>query len=241
MKIRLMVFIALSAAIACASGAAPAQDEAARQSNKEARQAARDAAQQKSADDSGDASASQDRGNWVDPNKEEPSGTQYKTFHSRTIDGDVSYLVYLPPNYESDAQRRYPVIYWLHGGGGNQRTGDYFVEKMGEAMQAGKTPEAILILVNGVGGSLFSDSIDGSKPVETVIVRDLIPHVDATYRTFGMRKMRAVEGFSMGGFGALHLTFKFPDLFGSITALAHAPIRPDSGWPKVDRVWKTGP
>jgi hypothetical protein len=41
------------------------------------------------------------RGHWVDPNTDEPAGTRYKTFHSRTIDGDVSYLVYLPPDYET--------------------------------------------------------------------------------------------------------------------------------------------
>jgi endo-1,4-beta-xylanase len=99
----------------------------------------------------------------------------------------------------------------------------------------------IAVLVNGVGSSLFCDSLDGKKPVETVVVKELIPHIDATCRTYGTRRMRAVEGFSMGGFGALHLGFKYPELFGTVTALAHAPIRPDSGWPKVDRVWKTGP
>lgn len=99
----------------------------------------------------------------------------------------------------------------------------------------------IAVLVNGVGGSLFCDSIDGKVPVETVIVNDLIPHIDAAYRTHGTRQMRAIENFSMGGFGALHLGFKYPHLFGAVTALAHAPIRPDSGWPKVERVWQLGP
>jgi len=77
--------------------------------------------------------------------------------------------------------------------------------------------------------------------VETVIIRDLIPHIDEAYRTWGTREGRAVEGFSMGGFGALHLGFKYPELFGAVTSLAPAPIRPDSGWPKVERVWQTGP
>jgi S-formylglutathione hydrolase FrmB len=182
-----------------------------------------------------------ERGNWLDPVKDEPKGTYYKSFFSPTIQGDVSYLVYLPPDYETTKSRGYPVVYWLHGGGGNQRTGDNFVERLNDAICCGAAPAMIAVLVNGVGSSLFCDSIDGKKPVETVIVKDLIPHIDATYRTYGTGRMRAVEGFSMGGFGALHLAFKYPHLFGAVTALAHAPIRPDSGWPKVDRVWKTGP
>ena len=182
-----------------------------------------------------------DKGNWVDPVKTAPYGTQYKTCCSKTINGEYSYLIYLPPDYETARDKRHPVIYWLHGGAGNQRTGDYFIKSYSEAMKAGKAPEAILILVNGVGGSFFCDSKDGKKPVETAIINDLIPHVDATYRTYGTREMRAIEGFSMGGFGALHLAMKFPETFCSVTALAHAPIRPDSGWPKVDNVYKNGP
>jgi len=57
---------------------------------------------------------------WLDPNKSEPAGTQYKTFHSQTIDGKVSYLLYLPPDYEKDVQQRFPVVYWLHGRDGQR-------------------------------------------------------------------------------------------------------------------------
>jgi endo-1,4-beta-xylanase len=177
----------------------------------------------------------------MDPVKTEPAGTEYRSFFSQTIRGEVSYLIYLPPGYKEETDRRYPVVYWLHGGGGNQRTGDNFIECLDAAIRSGAAPAMIAVLVNGVGSSLFCDSLDGKKPVETVVVKELIPHIDATCRTYGTRRMRAVEGFSMGGFGALHLGFKYPELFGTVTALAHAPIRPDSGWPKVDRVWKTGP
>jgi len=180
-------------------------------------------------------------GAWTDPNKAEPAGTKYRTFHSQTIHAEVSYLIYLPPDYETAKDTRYPLVYWLHGGGGSQRTGENFIERLDAAIRSGKAPPMIAILVNGVGGSLFCDSIDGRKPVETVIVRDLIPHIDQTYRTHGTRRMRAIEGFSMGGFGAIHLGFKYPQIFGAVTALAHAPIRPNSGWQRVERVWQEGP
>jgi enterochelin esterase-like enzyme len=60
---------------------------------------------------------------WVDPVKDEPSGSHYKIFHSKLANTDWSYLVYLPPDYEASLQTRYPAIYWLHGGGGTQRQG----------------------------------------------------------------------------------------------------------------------
>ena len=163
---------------------------------------------------------------WADPNKAEPAGTKYQTFHSQTIGGEVSYLVYLPPDYETHKDVRYPVVYWLHGGGGSQRTGDNFIERLDAAIRAGKAPPMIAVLVNGVGGSLFCNSIDGKKPVETVIIRDLIPHVDKTYRTYGTPEKRAIEGFSMGGFGTIHLGFKYPELFGAITAAGPRPDPP---------------
>ena len=59
---------------------------------------------------------------WLDPDRGAPNGTQYKTFESKVLGREVSYLVYLPPGYEQEKQR-YPVIYWLHGMGGNQRGG----------------------------------------------------------------------------------------------------------------------
>ncbi|MCX7014113.1 MAG: alpha/beta hydrolase-fold protein [Candidatus Sumerlaeota bacterium] len=203
--------------------------------------AARKKARQDAAAKGEEGGAREDRGAWVDPNKDEPAGTHYKTCYSETAKSEWSYLLYLPPDYETAKDKRYPVVYWLHGGGGSQRTGDNFIERLDAAIKSGAAPEMIAILVNGVGGSLFCDSLDGTKPVETAIVKDLIPHVDKTYRTYGTPKMRAIEGFSMGGFGTLHMAFKHPDLFCADTALAHAPIRPDSGWPKVDNVWKNGP
>ena len=60
---------------------------------------------------------------WVDPDLRAPSGTKYRTFFSRTIQREVSYLIYLPPDYESAPEKRYPVIYWLYSRGGTQARG----------------------------------------------------------------------------------------------------------------------
>src|SRR4051812_42504026 len=69
---------------------------------------------------------------WVDPNRAEPAGTHYKTFHSRTINADVSYLVYLPPDYDEQKSMRYPVVYFLHGSGGTPRAGAALVNRLDE-------------------------------------------------------------------------------------------------------------
>jgi enterochelin esterase-like enzyme len=163
---------------------------------------------------------------WLDPDQREPAGTHYRTFFSHLAQGEVSYLVYLPPTYESEPAQRYPSVYWLHGLNGDQRSGATFVAQLDAAIRAGKAPAMIAILVNGMRDSFYVDSKDGKWPIESVIVKELIPHVDKTYRTIARRPMRAIEGYSMGGFGAAHLGFKYPDLFGIVGVMAGALIRP---------------
>jgi endo-1,4-beta-xylanase len=74
----------------------------------------------------------------------------------------------------------------------------------------------ILVLANGGAATLFENSADGKYPAETLIIRELISHVDATYRTIASRSGRAIEGFSMGGRGATGLALKYPELFCSL-------------------------
>ena len=90
---------------------------------------------------------------WVDPDRSEPSGTHYKLFHSKILNGDYSYLVYLPPDYDSAPQKRYPSLYWLHRFDGDQRNGGRFVELLDSAIRRGKAPAMIVFLLNGLGES----------------------------------------------------------------------------------------
>jgi endo-1,4-beta-xylanase len=165
---------------------------------------------------------------WVEPDQSAPNGTQYQTFSSKVLGHDVSYLVYLPPGYDQDT-KRYPVIYWLHGMNGNQRGGaTMFVPHVAEAVQQGILSPVIVVLVNGMVKSFYCDSTDGQMPMESVIIKDLIPHVDQTYRTVATREGRIIEGFSMGGFGAAHLGFKYPQLFGTVVINAGALVDPSA-------------
>ncbi|MCI0535123.1 MAG: alpha/beta fold hydrolase, partial [Verrucomicrobiales bacterium] len=158
---------------------------------------------------------------WAEP-KAEPDGMKYRTFASKAAGTEVSYLIYLPPDYETAKAKRYPLFYWLHGRGGSQTAASQLVKRLDPAIRAGKAPPMIVVGINGLKTSSFVDRADGSAPVQTVIVKELIPHVDATYRTIASREGRAIEGFSMGGAGAPKIGFKYPELFGAVSILAGA-------------------
>src|SRR4029079_838014 len=85
---------------------------------------------------------------------------------------------------------------------------------------AQKVPPLIHVHAFGGRNSNFCDSFDGQVMGETVIIRELIPHIDATYRTRPTREGRAIQGFSMGGQGALRLAVQYPELFGSAVGFA---------------------
>jgi endo-1,4-beta-xylanase len=160
---------------------------------------------------------------WVDSDQNEPNGTRYQTFLSPTLGVPVSFLIYLPPDYQTPPLQRFPVVYWLHGLGGAQRAGARsFLPELDAAIRVGKAPSMIVVFVNGLGDSRFVDSFDGKRPVATVIAKDLVGHIDKTFRTIARRDARALEGFSMGGFGAAHLAFKFPEVFGAVSIMAGA-------------------
>ncbi len=92
--------------------------------------------------------------------------------------------------------------------------------------EAGKIPEMIVVGINGMKDSFYNDSPDGKWPIESVIIKELIPHIDKTYRTLARRETRAIEGYSMGSYGAAHLGFKYPELFGIVGVNAGALITP---------------
>ena len=162
---------------------------------------------------------------WVATDTSEANGAKYHTFMSKAAGGEVSYHIYLPPQYDAQPSRRFPVIYWLHGLGGNQRGGTAtFGKQAAEAMRDGALPSTIIVFVNGMVNGFYVDWANGKRPMESVIIQDLIPHVDATYRTIAKREGRAIECYSMGGWGAAHLGFKYPDVFGTVVVDAGALI-----------------
>ena len=154
-------------------------------------------------------------------------GVQYRTFSSAAAGTTVSFHIYLPPAYANEPNRRFPVLYWLHGSGDPigaipQVTG-YFASGMAQ----GLIPPMIVVIPNGMNYSMWCNSKNGLVPMETVVLNDLVPHVDATFRTIAQRSGRIVDGFSMGGAGSGRFGFRRPDLFAGVSMLGAGPLQVD--------------
>lgn len=160
---------------------------------------------------------------WVTPVVRAPR-VQHRTFDSAAATAKVSYHIYTPELYDTEKEWRFPVMYWLHGTGGGLRGVQPLVAFFDAAIRAGKTPPMLIVFANGLANGMWCDSKDGKTPVEAVLVNDLIPHIDTTFRTIAAREGRLIEGFSMGGYGAARLGFRYYDKFGAISMLAGGPL-----------------
>ena len=99
-------------------------------------------------------------------------------------------------------------------------------EPLSEASQAGLQP-TIYVMINGFRNSKYRDAMPGSPMfgihmIESSFISELIPTIDATYRTVATKGGRAIQGYSMGGMGALRFAFKYPQLFSSVYAISPA-------------------
>ena len=151
----------------------------------------------------------------------------FHIFDSAAAKTKVSYHLYTPAAYDAAASkdRRFPVVYWLHGSGGGLSGIPQVARHFDEAIAAGKTPPCLVVFVNGLVEGMYVDWKDGTAPLETVIVKNLMPHIDATYRTIATRDGRLLDGFSMGGYGAARLGFKFPEMFRAVSIVGAGPMQ----------------
>ncbi len=163
---------------------------------------------------------------WTTPPVTAP-GLLYRTFQSTAAATTVSFHIYLPPQYTSQPTARFPVLYWLHGSGNGTLGIDNLANYFGTAMAQGRIPPMLIVFPNGMAYSMWCDSKDGDVPMESVVIDDLIPHVDATFRTIARRSGRILDGFSMGGQGAGRLGLRRPDLFAGVSMLGAGPIQLD--------------
>jgi enterochelin esterase-like enzyme len=151
-------------------------------------------------------------------------GVSYHRFESPTARATVSYHIFLPPQYEAEPARRFPVLYWLHGSGGGLAGIVPVSRHFDAAIRSDLIPPMLVVFANGMTESMWADSKDGRVPMETVVSRDLVAEVDSRFRTIATRDGRLLEGFSMGGYGVARIGFRNPDRFGTISALAGGPI-----------------
>ncbi len=161
---------------------------------------------------------------WVTP-EVKATRVSLHTFDSDAAKGKVSYHIYTPAEYDREPQRRFPVVYWLHGSGGGLAGLAKVAAHIDNAIAAGKTPPCFVVFVNGLVEGMYVDWKDGSAPMEAIIVKELVPHIDATYRTIATRDGRLLDGYSMGGYGAARLGFKYHALFRAISIMGGGPLQ----------------
>jgi len=156
---------------------------------------------------------------WVNPPAVPVVGVQHRILHSKAMKRDVGYNIYLPPDYQTSG-RRYRVLYWLHGSGGNESSSLWIAGEYQEAVRSGVTEPLLIVFPNGGRKTEYRDWQTQNVLPETMIIRELIPHIDENFRTIATREGRSLEGMSMGANGALKLAFKYPELFRSVVAYA---------------------
>jgi S-formylglutathione hydrolase len=163
-----------------------------------------------------------------------PKGTvQRIKVHGKALEGnllgesaDPDVTIYLPPGYETNRNRRYPVVYLLHGFSGTDATWTGRIANVPEVMDrviANKSVRDMIIVMpnayNKHGGSMYSNSVT-TGDWESYIAEDLVAYMDSRYRTIPERTSRGIAGHSMGGYGALRIGMKRPDVFAGLYNLS---------------------
>jgi steroid delta-isomerase-like uncharacterized protein len=172
-----------------------------------------------------------------------PEGLVVDQITSPSLEGNLlgdpatrEVIVYLPPSYDQGGN--FPVVYLLHGYTGNARTfasdaytGFYWPAEsdfpeggiyslLNDLIIAGDSKEMIVVMPdasNMYGGSWYTNS-ELTGNYEDYIVEDLVGYIDSNYRTLPSRDSRAIVGHSMGGYGAMKLAMKHPDVFGAVAS-----------------------
>jgi enterochelin esterase-like enzyme len=144
-----------------------------------------------------------------------------ETFKSDAIGRDYKYTVYLPDGYKT-GDKRYPILYLLHGAGGDENE---WVAKGGarETMDALIARRLIAPMVVIMPGHTAAWWVDGAKEKgETALLKEVMPHAEAKYRTEAGSGKRLIAGLSAGGYGTLNLVMKYPKMFAAAAILSPA-------------------
>lgn len=166
-----------------------------------------------------------------------PVTVEHIKVHGASLEGnlegdatDRDVIVFLPPSYNKDKHRRYPVVYALHGYsiGAEQWTHEIHVPQTIEGAFALGSKEMIVVVPDSktvYGGSMYSSSVT-TGDFERFISHDVVDYIDAHYRTIPNREARGLVGHSMGGYGAVRIGMKHSDVFGSLYVMSACCLSP---------------
>ncbi len=147
-----------------------------------------------------------------------PGSVQCDSVPSKILDHPVDYCIDLPADYATSG-KRYPVLYFLHGLFENDhRWIDRGGKEIFDRLTANGTIGPFIVVLPNGGETFYINSEDGKDRYEDFFVQELVPFIDHHYRTIASKEARGISGLSMGGYGALHLAMRHPDLFGSVAA-----------------------
>jgi enterochelin esterase-like enzyme len=176
-------------------------------------------------------SASAQFGGWGPQSKVET-----KTIHSKVLNADREYNIFLPKSYDTDKDRKYPVLYLLHGmmdtnKGWSER--GHVKDVMDQLTASGEAAEMIIVTPNA-GGNVYEGAWNGyfnmpDWPYETFFFTEFLPHIEREYRVIGDKQHRAIAGLSMGGGGATAYGQKHSELFSSVYAMSALMNIPEQG------------
>ena len=138
-------------------------------------------------------------------------------YKSTILKRNVRFCAALPPAYDSDKSLRFPVVYYLHGLGENERALMPLWAIIGDLQQGGKI-KPLVVITPDAGSTFYINSRGGRVRYEDFFIREFIPAMEKKYRIRASRAARALQGTSMGGYGALRFAFKYPQMFVAVAA-----------------------
>jgi len=142
---------------------------------------------------------------------------------SKILPDKVKFCVYLPPDYENSS-RRYPVVYLLHGYSDKEWAWVQFGEvqmSADQGIEAGEIPPMIIVMPDGKV-TFYVNDYSGVDRWEDMFIKEFIPFIDANYRTRTEKEFRGISGLSMGGYGSLMFSMRYPDVFVACAAFSAA-------------------
>ncbi|MGD9929407.1 MAG: alpha/beta hydrolase [Mangrovibacterium sp.] len=147
---------------------------------------------------------------------------EYKTMPSKILNEDREYAVYLPKNYTGNTGKSYPVLYLLHGGGGDHTDWPQKGSLAGVANQLIESNEATeMIIVCPEAGKTFMNYFNNPEwRYEDYFFQELIPYIESNYRVIADKKHRAIAGLSMGGGGTIVYASHHPEMFCAAYAMS---------------------
>ncbi|HEY0802246.1 MAG TPA: alpha/beta hydrolase-fold protein, partial [Steroidobacteraceae bacterium] len=178
----------------------------------------------------------------------------FKSLEGNLLDDspDRSFAVYLPPSYQKEKKKRYPVVYLLHGYGLTFETWTAEPQLTGREIKVANVPriadkvvssgsvrEMIIVMADGMnklGGAFYTNSATTGN-WEDSITQDLVGYIDRKYRTLARPASRGIAGHSMGGYGAVKLAMKHPEIFGAVYAMSACCLEFDRAWTPASPAW----